>query len=180
MARIVAHARHGARPVRPVGPRFVPGPGRSITCGCRPRVAGRRVATTPHPEPADMNPIDMPAPHAHPTVMALRDMAPPDTRRHDIDALRAIAFGLLILYHCCMLWVAGEDWDWHLKSAYQGEWLQLPMLLVNRWRMDLIFLISGLSVHFLLRGTGAGRFVASRSFRLLLPLVFGCLLIVPV
>lgn len=101
-------------------------------------------------------------------------------RRHDIDALRAIAFAVLILYHWCMLYVGGEDWDWHLKSSYQSEWLQLPMLLVNRWRMDLVFLISGMSVSFLLRGNGAGRFVASRSWRLLLPLVFGCLVVVPI
>jgi peptidoglycan/LPS O-acetylase OafA/YrhL len=102
------------------------------------------------------------------------------TRRHDIDALRALAFALLILYHWCMLYVGGEDWDWHLKSPHLAEWLQVPMLLVNRWRMDLIFLISGLSVHFLLRDTGPGRFLARRSWRLLLPLVFGCLVIVPV
>ena len=54
------------------------------------------------------------------------------------------------------------------------------MLFVNRWRMDLIFLISGLSVHFLLRDTSIGRFVALRSWRLLLPLVFGCLVVVPI
>lgn len=102
------------------------------------------------------------------------------TRRHDIDALRALAFALLILYHWCMLYVGGDDWDWHLKSAHAAEWLQLPMLLVNRWRMDLIFLISGLSVHFLLRDTGVGRFIAQRSWRLLLPLTAGCLLVVPV
>lgn len=101
-------------------------------------------------------------------------------RRHDIDALRALAFALLILYHVCMFYVAGEDWDWHLKSTHLAEWLQVPMLFVNRWRMDLIFLISGLSVNFLLSGTSAGRFVAQRSWRLLLPLVFGCLVIVPV
>lgn len=109
-------------------------------------------------------------------------MQPPATqhRRHDIDALRALAFALLILYHGCMLYVAGEDWGWHLKSTHLAEWLQVPMLFVNRWRMDLIFLISGLSVHFLLRGTPVGRFIAQRSWRLLLPLVFGCLVIVPV
>ena len=101
-------------------------------------------------------------------------------RRHDIDALRALAFALLILYHWCMLYVGGEDWDWHLKSSYLGEWLQVPMLFVNRWRMDLIFLISGLSVHFLLRDTRPGRFIAQRSWRLLLPLTFGCLVVVPV
>lgn len=99
-------------------------------------------------------------------------------RRYDIDALRALAFCLLILYHCAMLYVA--DWGWHLKSAHLSEPLQLPMLFLNRWRMDLIFLISGLSVHFLLRGTSLGRFVVQRSWRLLLPLTFGCLLIVPI
>jgi glucan biosynthesis protein C len=102
------------------------------------------------------------------------------TRRHDIDALRALAFALLILYHWAMLYVAGEDWGWHLKSPHTAEWLQLPMLLVNRWRMDLIFLISGLSVTFLLRDTGIGRFIAARSWRLLLPLTFGCLVVVPI
>ncbi len=101
-------------------------------------------------------------------------------RRHDIDALRALAFALLILYHGCMLYVAGEDWDWHLKSTHLAEWLQVPMLFVNRWRMDLIFLVSGLSVAFLLRGAPAGRFVGQRSWRLLLPLVFGCLVVVPI
>ena len=104
----------------------------------------------------------------------------PMQRRHDIDALRALAFGVLILYHCGMFYVAGEDWGWHLKSTHLAEWLQGPMLFVNRWRMDLIFLISGLSVHFLLRHTSTGRFVAQRSWRLLLPLVFGCLVVVPV
>ena len=99
-------------------------------------------------------------------------------RRHDIDALRALAFALLILYHWCMLYVA--DWGWHIKSPYLAEWLQWPMLLVNRWRMDLVFLVSGLAVNFLLRDTGAGRFLALRSWRLLLPLVFGMAVVVPV
>jgi peptidoglycan/LPS O-acetylase OafA/YrhL len=107
------------------------------------------------------------------------------TRRHDIDALRALAFALLILYHWGMLYVGGEDWGWHLKSTHLADWLQLPMLLVNRWRMDLIFLVSGLSVHFLLRDlttprNDIGRFVALRSWRLLLPLVFGMLVVVPI
>jgi peptidoglycan/LPS O-acetylase OafA/YrhL len=99
------------------------------------------------------------------------------TRRHDIDALRALAFGLLILYHLGMLYVF--DWGWHIKSPYQSEWLQVPMLFLNRWRMHLVFLVSGLSVSFLLRDQTAGRFIASRSWRLLLPLLFGILVVVP-
>jgi glucan biosynthesis protein C len=100
------------------------------------------------------------------------------TRRHDIDALRALAFALLILYHLCMLYVL--DWGWHLKSPHQFEWLQLPMILVNRWRMDLIFLISGVASAFLIKPSAPGRFLASRSWRLLLPLVFGIAVVVPI
>lgn len=99
------------------------------------------------------------------------------SRRHDIDALRVLAFGLLILYHCGMLYVA--DWHWHLKSSYLSEWLQYPMLLSNRWRMALLFLISGLAVNFLRQRSSPGLLVRSRTHRLLLPLLFGVLVVVP-
>ncbi|GAB3257421.1 acyltransferase family protein [Chitinimonas naiadis] len=99
-------------------------------------------------------------------------------RRHDIDALRIIAFALLILYHTGMFYVA--EWNWHVKSTHTAEWLQLPMLFVNRWRMDLIFLISGVATAFLLRGTGAAAFIRQRSWRLLLPLLFGMAVVVPI
>lgn len=99
-------------------------------------------------------------------------------RRHDIDALRVIAFAFLILYHVGMLYVS--EWGWHIKSSYQYEALQLPMLFLNRWRMDLIFLISGMAAAFLLKPGQTGRFLALRSGRLLLPLTFGIVVIVPV
>lgn len=99
------------------------------------------------------------------------------TRRHDIDALRVIAFGLLILYHVGMFYVA--DWGWHIKSAYLAEWLQHPMLLLNRWRMSLLFLVSGLAVNFLLKHASPGEFAGSRIKRLLLPLAFGMAVVVP-
>jgi peptidoglycan/LPS O-acetylase OafA/YrhL len=101
------------------------------------------------------------------------------TRRHDIDALRALAFALLILYHLAMLYVA--DWDWHLKSPHLAEWLQWPMLFLNRWRMDLIFLLSGIASAFLLRPQdGVWRFVRARNWRLMIPLLFGMAVVVPV
>jgi surface polysaccharide O-acyltransferase-like enzyme len=99
------------------------------------------------------------------------------TRRHDIDALRVIAFGLLILYHAGMLYVA--DWDFHLKSSYLSEGLQGPMIALNRWRMPLLFLISGIALG-LLRPQQLGRAALLRSWRLLLPLLFGMFVVVPV
>lgn len=100
------------------------------------------------------------------------------TRRHDIDALRALAFALLIIYHLAMFYVL--DWDWHIKSAHLAEWLQWPMLFVNRWRMDLIFLISGMAAAFLLKPDRIRQFVRQRSWRLVLPLLFGILVLVPI
>lgn len=102
-------------------------------------------------------------------------------RRHDIDALRAIAFGLLILYHVGMFYV---PWDWHVKSTHIADWLQLPMTLLNQWRMPLIFLISGMAVNFLLgegneRRLSYGSFARLRCKRLLLPLLFGMAFIIP-
>jgi glucan biosynthesis protein C len=102
-------------------------------------------------------------------------------RRHDIDALRAIAFGLLILYHGGMFYV---PWDWHVKSVHLAPWLETPMLLVNQWRMPLVFLISGLAVNFLLgegaqRRMGYGAFALARIRRLGWPLMFGMAVVVP-
>ena len=98
-------------------------------------------------------------------------------RRHDVDALRSAAFALLILYHVGMYYVAG--WSWHLKSAHAAEWLQLPMRFVNIWRMDLIFLVSGIALGFLRRGSSPLGLLAQRSQRLLLPLAFGMAVVIP-
>ena len=97
-------------------------------------------------------------------------------RRHDIDALRVLAFSLLILYHSAMVYVA--DWDFHIKSTYLAEWLQYPMIALNRWRMPLLFMISGIAIG-LARVEGRRlRFATARTGRLLLPLLFGMFVVV--
>ncbi len=100
-----------------------------------------------------------------------------NSRRHDIDALRALAFALLILYHVGMYYVA--DWGWHVKSAHLSEALQLPMLLLNQWRMPLIFMVSGIAISFVIGKYSLARLARRRSLRLLLPLAFGMAVIVP-
>jgi len=100
------------------------------------------------------------------------------SRRHDIDTLRVGAFGLLILYHVGMVYVA--DWGFHIKSPHQWDWLQWPMVAVNRWRMDLIFLISGIALGLSRAPDQPWRMGLRRSRLLLIPLIFGMLAIVPV
>ena len=99
-------------------------------------------------------------------------------RRYDLDWLRVIAFGLLIFYHTGMLYVS--DWGFHYKSQYQSEVLQYVMLLVNPWRMPLLFFISGIAVHYVLKNNSLFYSLRSRTWRLLLPLLFGILAVVPV
>lgn len=101
-------------------------------------------------------------------------------RRYDLDWLRIAAFGLLIFYHIGMFFVS---WDWHVKSAHAGPDLQPLMLLTSPWRLALLFLIAGCATRFMADKTdpriGRWPMLKSRSLRLLLPLVFGMLVIVP-
>jgi surface polysaccharide O-acyltransferase-like enzyme len=102
-------------------------------------------------------------------------------RRHDIDALRVLAFGLLIFYHLGMLYVGpADDWKFHLKSSYIADWLEQPMLASSFWRMDLLFLISGMAVHFLRGRLSLPRLAWKRTMRLLVPLLFGMAVVVPI
>ncbi len=97
-------------------------------------------------------------------------------REYGLDWLRVIAFAILIGYHTGMFFV---PWDWHIKNPERSESLTLVMLFFNRWRLPLLFLISGAGVAFSLRRRGYAQFAGERLHRLLLPLVFGMLVIVP-
>lgn len=97
------------------------------------------------------------------------------SRRYDLDWLRIIAFGFLILYHIGMFYVT---WGWHVKSQYSSPSLEPIMMMVNPWRLALLFFISGVAARFLLDKMGNGRFAADRSFRLGVPLIFGMIVVV--
>ncbi|MDH4054153.1 MAG: acyltransferase family protein [Gammaproteobacteria bacterium] len=101
---------------------------------------------------------------------------PEKSRRYDIDFLRVFAFILLILYHVSQFYAEGEGW--HAKSIYQTHALDIPRLLVNQWRMSLLFIISGLAISFVWHRYTAGKFAIQRTRRLLVPLLFGMAFIV--
>jgi hypothetical protein len=83
---------------------------------------------------------------------------------------------LLIFYHVGMYYVT---WDWHVKSPYASNTIEPLMMLTSPWRLTLLFLISGVATGYLLARQGVKNFLGSRSFRLLVPLVFGMAVIVP-
>ena len=99
-----------------------------------------------------------------------------DCRRVDLDWVRIVAFGLLILYHVGMYYV---PWYWHVKSDELVPGLVPVMLATAPWRLALLFLVSGAATHFMLLRRSAGELARDRSTRLLRPLLFGVLVIVP-
>jgi hypothetical protein len=101
---------------------------------------------------------------------------PAPVRRTDLDWLRVSAFGLLMLYHAGMAW---SGWSWHLTSTDSIDWLRESMRFVNRWRMPLIFVVSGAAIMLALGTRSPGAFALDRVRRLLLPLAFGMAVLVP-
>lgn len=108
--------------------------------------------------------------------MSTPEQLPASERRIDLDWVRILAFGLLIFYHVGMLYVS---WGFHIKSDHRLTWLEPLMLVLNPWRLSLLFLVSGVATRFMLRKYQLAAFVRSRSARLLIPLIFGMLVIVP-
>jgi len=106
-------------------------------------------------------------------------MEPNTPRLFFLDWLRILAFGLLVFYHVGMYYVT---WGWHVKSPAASDAIEPLMMLSAPWRMGLLFLISGAALaHALaaLAQPGGLAFFRRRSVRLLWPLLFGMLVIVP-
>ncbi len=61
-------------------------------------------------------------------------------RRYDLDWLRVIAILTLLFYHTGMIYVS---WGWHIKSAEHSPPMEEVMRWLHRWRMPLLFFISG-------------------------------------
>jgi peptidoglycan/LPS O-acetylase OafA/YrhL len=97
-------------------------------------------------------------------------------RKYDLDWLRVLAFTLLIFYHTGMFFVG---WGWHIKNNEISEAMEWPMRFLSQWRMPLLFMISGAGVYFALGRRSGGTFLAERTKRILLPLIFGMFVIVP-
>ncbi|TKG93666.1 acyltransferase [Puteibacter caeruleilacunae] len=101
-------------------------------------------------------------------------------RRYDIDWLRVIAIWLLIIYHLVLCF---QPW----ASAFLGfiqndksvDQMMIPMSMLNIWRIPLLFYISGMGVCFTMRKRNWKQLLLERSRRILIPLLFGTITIIP-
>jgi glucan biosynthesis protein C len=105
-------------------------------------------------------------------------LAAQDVRRTDLDWVRIGAFLLLIFYHVGVFYAPGPTAVGAI-SPRPLPWLVIPMVLVNPWRLLVLFVVSGAATRFMSDKMSPAALLKSRSVRLLIPLAFGILVIVP-
>ena len=118
---------------------------------------------------------------------------PKKVRRHDIDWLRVILFGLLIPFHVGIgvYWnLYGDEVNpnfegvsreerWEIaenSNDYTSESVDFPSMLLHwmhQWRLAGLFMISGMGTAFAFKNRTWGLFLKERSKRLLIPMFIG-------
>jgi glucan biosynthesis protein C len=101
-------------------------------------------------------------------------------RRYDIDWLRVIAIGLLIVYH---IGIGFQPWGVFIKFIQNDKPLDslwIPMSMLNIWRIPLLFFVSGMGVCFAMRKRNWKQLILERTRRIFIPFIFGIFFIVPV
>jgi len=97
-------------------------------------------------------------------------------RRYDIDWLRIFAVITIFFFHCARLF----DYDqWHVKNGQLSFGMSVFVAFVVQWIMPLFFVLSGESACFSLRSRKAGQYIRKRFQRLIIPFIFGVLVLAP-
>ena len=98
-------------------------------------------------------------------------------RQYYIDWLRIIAIILVLFFHTAMIFA--EEWSWHINNDERSYlWLEFNFWL-SRFRMPLLFFISGFGSYLALRKRSPLRYTRERALRLLIPLHVAIFLVVP-
>ena len=111
-----------------------------------------------------------------PAASAAPAPAPP-SRRAELDALRIVLCGGIILFHTLSIWSAEPIY--HLKSALPSPAASVLAEFLRIAIMPFFFVLAGWSAVASLRRRDAGGFVRERVRRLLVPLVAGTVLLGP-
>jgi len=100
-------------------------------------------------------------------------------RRFDIDWLRVIAIGFLIIYHVGFVFLPWGVFIGFIQNGESIKFLWNPMSMLNIWRIPLLFFISGMGVCFAIGRRSWKQLILERTRRILVPFLFGILCIVP-
>jgi len=102
------------------------------------------------------------------------------TRRHDIDWIRVIAIGLLLIYHTA---IGFQPWGLFIGFITNNEFLQslwTPMTMINIWRIPILFYVSGMGLFLAIQNRNWKQVLVERFKRIGIPFIFGSIVIVPI
>ncbi len=102
-----------------------------------------------------------------------------NTRKYFIDNLRWMAILLLFPFHAAQIWGGGKYSGFYIWSHTS----MLPYMFstaVYPWYMTLLFVIAGISCNYSLQRRTNRQFIAERTKKILVPFLFGVLVLVPV
>ena len=102
-----------------------------------------------------------------------------DNRRYDIDWLRVIAIGLLLIYHTAIGFQPWGIFIGFITSKPSWEFIWAPMSMLNIWRIPLLFYVSGMGVFLAMRNRNLKQLFKERFERIGIPLIFGTFCVVP-
>jgi glucan biosynthesis protein C len=98
-------------------------------------------------------------------------------RRVDISWLRILAVLLLFPFHTARIF---DVWDqFYVKNDQLSTALTYFIAFMEPWHMPLLFLLAGAASWFALSRRSGGRYAGERVKRLLVPFVFGLLVLIP-
>ncbi len=101
----------------------------------------------------------------------------PSVRRVDIDWLRVFATYLLFPFHAAMVFNPAPFY--HVRNGDLSMGMLVFAGFVSLWHMPLFFLLAGWSMVGSLRIRGGAGFVRERLLRLGVPLLVGCVFLMP-
>ncbi|MEI6190562.1 MAG: acyltransferase family protein [Chitinophagia bacterium] len=99
------------------------------------------------------------------------------SRQAYLDWLRIAAILGILFFHSAMPFAKGETW--HINNSEKSDLFAEFNFWLSRFRMPLLFFISGAVSYYMLKKYDGRYFIAQRWKRLMIPLLFGMLVIVP-
>jgi glucans biosynthesis protein C len=103
-----------------------------------------------------------------------------EERYHSLDALRAFALLLGVVFHAAESFHPGVEAYWAIADRSPSETLAMFRHASHSFRLELFFLIAGFFAHLLYHRRGPRGFIRNRLSRILVPLVMGWVVLYPV
>jgi surface polysaccharide O-acyltransferase-like enzyme len=112
-----------------------------------------------------------------PSDLEIPTQAKKTQRWYWLDWLRVLAMGMIFLFHSGRPFV---PFKWHIMNPEPDLLFTLFNIFVTGWIMPLFFVISGIATYFSLAKRSPGKYVTERFKRLLIPFIFGLIVILPI